>query len=180
LARREQLERGGSDLRTVRQNLLSSAFDFLGIKDTSLVQEMTDSYMSLKSVIVQPYPGAKDTLRRLKQGGIRLAMTTNGPASEQKAKIDRADLGHFFESIVIEGEFGVAKPDPRVFHHTLDQLDVKPSDAWLVGVILTNDMGGAQAVGTYGVLVDRRGRGLPDDSTVTPDRTIGSIVELVN
>ncbi len=180
LARREQLERGGSDLRTVRQNVLSSAFDFLGIKNTSLVQEMTDSYMGLKSVIVQPYPGAKDTLRRLKQGGTRLAMITNGPACEQQAKINRADLGHFFESIVIEGEFGAGKPDHRVFRHTLEQMQIRADQAWMVGDNLVNDVGGAQAVGIYGVWVDWRGKGLPDDSAVTPDRTIGSIVELVS
>ena len=180
LARRERLETRGSDLRTVRQNLLSSAFDFLGINDASLVQEMTDSYMGLKSEIVQPYPGAKDILRRLKQDGIRLAMITNGPASEQQAKINRADLGRLFESIVIEGEFGVGKPDPRVFRHTLERMQVRADEAWMVGDNLVNDVGGAQAVGIYGVWVDWRDRGLPDDSTVTPDRTIRTIVELVS
>ena len=180
LVNREQLERGGSDLRSVRQNVLSSAFDFLGIKDTSLVQEMTDSYMGLKSVLVQPYAGAKGTLRRLKQSRISLAMITNGPASEQRAKIDRAELGHLFESIVIEGEFGAGKPDPRVFYHTLEKLQVDPSDAWMVGDNLVNDVGGAQAVGIYGVWVDWQGRGLPADSPVTPDRIIHSIAELVN
>ncbi|MDE2938500.1 MAG: HAD family hydrolase [Chloroflexota bacterium] len=180
LARREQLERGGSDLRGVRQNLLSSAFHVLGIADNALVQEMTDSYMNLKSILVQPYPGSKDTLRRLKQNGIRLAMITNGPVTEQQAKIDRADLGHFFESIVIEGEFGVGKPDSRVFRHTLEQLQVSPEQTWVVGDNLVNDVGGAQAVGIYGVWVDWRGTGLPGNSTVIPDRIINSVVELVN
>jgi putative hydrolase of the HAD superfamily len=180
LVNRDQLERGGSDLRSVRRNLLSSAFNALGIDDTALVQEMTDSYMDLKSVMVQPYPGATDTLSRLKQAGVRLAMITNGLAGEQREKINRADLGDFFESILIEGEFGVGKPDPKVFKHTLRKLEVTPSQAWMVGDNLINDVGGAQAVGIYGVWVDWRGTGLPADSTVKPDRIIRSIVELVN
>ena len=180
LENRGQLERGGSDLRSVRQNLLSSAFEYLGLEDAALVQEMTDSYMELKSVLVQPYPGARDTLRRLKQGGTRLAMITNGPAGEQRAKLNRADLGSFFEYILVEGEFGIGKPDPLVFHHTLGQMQVSADQAWMVGDNLVNDVGGAQAVGIYGVWVDWRDRGLRDDSAVKPDRSIRSITDLIN
>ena len=180
LERRERLERGGSDLRSVRQNLLSSAFDILGIKDTALLQEMTNSYMELKAEMVQPYPGASNTLRSLKQDRVRLAMITNGLASEQRAKLNHAEIGHFFESILIEGEFGLGKPDPRVFRHTLEQLEVEPSNAWMVGDNLVNDVGGAQAVGIYGIWVDWRGIGLPDNSALKPDRIIRSITELVS
>ena len=179
LANRERLERGGSDLRSIRQNLLLSAFAALGIEDTSLVQEMTNSYMALKSVLVEPVPGALDTLRKLKQEGIRLAMITNGPAEEHRAKMQRAELEHFFEYILVEGEFGVGKPDPQVFNHTLSRLQVTPAQAWMVGDNLVNDVAGAQAVGIYGIWVDLRGTGLPENSSVTPDRIIRSIVELL-
>ena len=49
----------------------------------------------------------------------------------------------------------------------------------MVGDNLLNDVGGAQAVGIYGVWVDGQGTGLPEDSPVKPDRIVRSIVELV-
>ena len=180
LSNRERLDRGGADLRSVRQALLSSAFATLGIGDSELVQEMTDSYMALKLVNVEPFPGALDALRKLKQDGFRLALITNGLADEQWAKIRLAELEPLFESILIEGEFGVGKPDPRVFLHTLDRLKVQSEDTWMVGDNLVNDVGGAQAVGIGGVWVDWQGRGLPERSAVKPDHIIQAITDLVN
>jgi putative hydrolase of the HAD superfamily len=156
------------------------AFSQLGIDDMALVQEMTDSYMELKSVIVEPFPGALDTLRRLRQVGVRLALITNGIAQEQRSKLRLAELQPLFESILIEGEFGTGKPDARVFRHTLGQLNIRPQETWMVGDNLVGDVGGAQAMGIYGVWVDWRGRGLPADSTIRPDRTIRAITELVS
>ena len=177
---REQIQRGGANLRDSRQQVLSMAFSQLGIDDMALVQEMTDSYMELKSVIVEPFPGALDTLRRLRQVGVRLALITNGIAQEQRSKLRLAELQPLFESILIEGEFGAGKPDARVFRHTLGQLNIRPQETWMVGDNLVGDVGGAQAMGIYGVWVDWRGRGLPADSTIRPDRTIRAITELVS
>ncbi len=172
--------RGGLDLVAARQEILSLAFTQLGVQAPALVQEIVDVYMGLKSTTAQLFPGALDTLAALGQRGIKLALISNGNANEQRAKVQRAALEPLFESILIGGEFGVAKPDPRVFHHTLDQLQATPAETWMVGDNLVNDIAGAQAVGIYGVWVDWRGSGLPEDSTVTPDHTIRSIVELVN
>ena len=87
-------------------------------------------------------------------------------------------MSPLFEHILIAGEFGVAKPDPSVFNHTLTQLKVTADDAWMVGDNLYADVRGAQAVGIYGVWVDWRGSGLPANTPAVPDRTIRSVVEL--
>ena len=172
--------RGGLDLVAARHDILSLAFTQLGVQAPALIQEIVDVYMDLKSDTVQPFQGALDTLKALGQRGIKLALISNGNAHEQRAKVQRAGLEPLFESILIGGEFGVAKPNPRVFHHTLERLQVTPAQTWMVGDNLVNDIAGAQAVGIYGVWVDWRGGGLPEASAVTPDRTILSIVELVN
>ena len=170
----------GLNLRDARLEILTTAFSRLSIEDAPLANEMTDSFMALKSATVELVPGVLDTLAQLRREGVRLALITNGPAQEQRKKIKYARLEPLFESILIEGEFGIGKPDPRVFHHTLERLNVQPEETWMVGDNLVGDVGGAQAVGIYGVWVDWRGSGLPEDSTVTPDHTIRSIVELVN
>ena len=172
--------RGGLDLPAARREILSLAFDQLGVQAPALVQGIVDVYMRLKADTVKPFPGAVHTLASLKQRAIKLALISNGNALEQRAKVRRAGLEPLFESILIGGEFGIAKPDPRVFLHTLEQMEVAAADTWMVGDNLVNDVGGAQAVGIYGVWVDWRGTGLPEDSTVVPDRMIHSISELLN
>ena len=176
----DRSRRGGLDLPGARSEILSLALGQLGIEATDLVREIVEVYMELKADTVQPFPGALETLDNLGRRGIRLGLISNGNALEQRAKVRRAGLEPRFESILIGGEFGVAKPDPRVFRHTLDELAIGPEDAWMVGDNLTNDIGGAQSVGIYGVWVDWRGGGLPESSMVKPDRIIGSIAELVS
>ena len=157
---RESLRRpvgSARTLREIRRDLLASAFEGLGTRETSLIEEMTDSYMTLKSVIVEAYPGALATLSQLKERGVRLALITNGPADEQRAKVRKVELESIFESILIEGEFGIGKPDPRVFLHTLAQLGIQPGQTWMIGDNLYSDVGGAQAVGIHGIWVDREG-----------------------
>lgn len=175
----EYLRQRGSDLREARREVLATAMTRLGIEDAALTEEMVDTYIGLKSAAIELVPGAMDTLQCLQQAGIALALITNGPAQEQRAKVERAGLTPLFRSILIEGEFGIGKPHRRVYLHTLEQLNVAPAAAWMVGDNLVGDVGGAQAVGIYGVWVDWQEKGLPPGSPVKPDRIIRSIVELV-
>ena len=174
----ERSRRGGLDLRAARHEILSLAFERRGIDDEVLKEELSDAYQQLKTGMVEFIPGALDTLRALGSAGVKLGLITNGDAAGQRAKVDNAGLEPYFQSVLIAGEFGVSKPDPQVFHHTLNRLQVAPSEAWMVGDNLYSDIGGAQGVGIYGIWIDWRGNGLPDNTPTIPDRTIRSIVEL--
>ena len=92
LASRRRPAESVRTLRDIRRDLLGSALESLGIEETSPIEEMTDSYMTLKSVIVEAYPGALATLSQLRGRGIRLALITNGPADEQRAKVRKVEL----------------------------------------------------------------------------------------
>ena len=174
----ERIRRGSMNLGRARLELLSMAFDCYGIEDDTLKADMSDAYQKLKSATVELIPGALDTLQALLDAGTRLGLITNGDAAGQRAKVVKAGLEPYFDSILIAGEFGAAKPDPRIFRRTLDNLKIPPSDAWMVGDNLYADVGGAQAVGIHGIWVDWRGNGLPDNTPAVPDRIIRSILEL--
>ena len=174
----ERIRRGSLNLALARRELLSIAFERHGIEDDDLLEEMTDAYQKLKAATIEIIPGALDTLRSLRSGGIRLGLITNGDAAGQRAKVQKAGLEPLFDSTLVAGEFGVAKPDPQIFLHTLERLQAEAHEAWMVGDNLYADIGGAQAVGIKGVWVDWRGNGLPDNTPAVPYRTIQSIVEL--
>ena len=49
----------------------------------------------------------------------------------------------------------------------------------MVGDDLERDVSGAQKSGIFGIWLDWAEKGLPDSSTVRPDRTISSLSELL-
>ncbi|MBV6395258.1 MAG: hypothetical protein HFACDABA_00833 [Anaerolineales bacterium] len=51
-----------------------------------------------------------------------------------------------FDAMIISAEVGVVKPNPKIYHMALDQLDVRPNEAVFVDDFIEN-VKGAQAVG---------------------------------
>lgn len=170
---------GRLNLVVARRELVSLAFSSLGINNTDLANQLADAYSTEREKAAFLFPEAIDTLENFRNHGIKLALLSNGSSEVQRKKIERFKLASLFDCIIIEGEFGVGKPDERIFVHTLENLDVSPAEAWMVGDDLERDVAGAQKVGIYGIWVDWRGEGLPELSTVQPDRIIRNISELL-
>jgi putative hydrolase of the HAD superfamily len=175
----ERDRRGRLNLRIARQEIVSGAFARLGVAAQSVANEIADSYTTIKEKVVELVPGAMETLRSLRDNGNRLALITNGSAQFQRAKVNRFGLEPLFDYILIEGDFGVGKPDQRVYRHVLKQLNVLPSQASMVGDNLQLDVADAQLLGIHGVWVDWEGSGLPENSSVKPDHIVRTISELV-
>ncbi len=81
---------------------------------------------------------------------------------------------------MIEEEFGAAKPDQRLFLHTLDQLHINADETWMVGDNLAFDIAGSQQAGIFAIWCDYGRNGLPDKSTVQPDWIIHDLSELLD
>jgi putative hydrolase of the HAD superfamily len=175
----ERHRRGRLNLIIARRELVALAFSNLGINNTDLANQLADAYSAEREEAVTLFPGAVDTLKHFRNRGIKLALVSNGSGELQRKKIERFNLVPFFDCITIEGEFGLGKPDERVFLHTLEKLSAAAKEAWMVGDNLEWDVAGAQKAGIYGIWVDWQGNGLPESSTVRPDRIVNSISELV-
>lgn len=89
--------------------------------------------------------------------GLRLGLITNGELDFQMAKLDAVGLTPWFEQIVASGEFGIVKPDPRIFLLACSRFGVEPSQAVYVGDRLHTDAIGASAAGLAGIWLDRPG-----------------------
>jgi epoxide hydrolase-like predicted phosphatase len=64
--------------------------------------------------------------------------------------VERWGAADAFDEMVISAEEGVAKPDPRIYHLTLDRLGVDPPHAVFVDDFEEN-VAGAQAIGMQGI-----------------------------
>jgi len=171
--------KGRLDLQRARREVVSGAFKQLNIVDPDLAIEMADVYTSTREDTVAPFPGAVETLRTLRDKRVPLVLVTNGTAENQRRKIDKFALADFFQYILIEGEFGVGKPDERVYFQALNKMNVKPEESWMVGDNLEWEVATPQRLGIYSIWVDFEGKGLPESTEVIPDRIIRSISQIL-
>jgi len=171
--------RGRLDLERARQELVAMALQALGADAPDLARRIAQAFSALRDEALGPIPGALDTLRRLRERGVRLALVTNGSSAAQRHKIDRFGLAPLFDCIIIEGEFGTGKPDEQVYLHACEQLGAVPAEAWMVGDRLDWDVAAPQRLGILAIWVDKAGQGLPPSSPVRPDRIIRSLPELL-
>jgi putative hydrolase of the HAD superfamily len=172
--------RGRLDMAMARREVVGHAFGSLGLPDSDLVREIAESYHSMRDALLEPFAGSLEALSAFRARGVRLGLITNGEAAMQRGKIERFKLAPYFDCILVEGEFGLGKPDERVFLHVLRELKGDPADAWMVGDNLDFDIAPAQRLGMRAIWVDHRASGLPAHTSVRPDHTIRSICELVS
>ncbi len=170
---------GTSDLFKARREIVALAFSNLGIDNTEVGNQLADIYTTQREDTITLFPGAIDTLKHFMKRGFKLALLTDGGSEFQRKKINKFNLGTYFDYILVSGEFGTQKPDEKVFLHTLEQLGVPAGETWMVGDSLARDISGAKKVGIYGIWVDWRKEGLPEEPAVRPDRIVNTISELI-
>lgn len=150
----------------------------LGLPSPELSGAIAGAYAAEKDRSITLVPGAVEMLANLREAGVRLGLISNGSGPGQRRKVDRFGLGPLFDVILIEGEFGLGKPEPSVYASALADLGVDPTDAWMVGDQLESDVAAPQRLGLRGIWVDYRGQGVPVGSDVRPDRIIRAVTEL--
>ncbi len=167
------------DIAATRRLIVEAGLQEAGIDDSALASDIAIRFNAYRSDQLAAFPGALETVDRLRARGVRLALVTNGGIKDQGAKIERFGLAQQFDHVVISEHFGADKPDPTIYRHVLEVFDCAPSDAWMVGDNLHFDVGAPQGLGIFGIWHDPAGDGLPHDTTVQPDRVINAITELL-
>ena len=169
---------GRLDMPASRRAFLTHAIETLGRPATELAGEATDRYCALRDACLAPFDGALDALARLRARVPALGLVTNGGAAAQRAKIERFDLAHYFDVIVVEGEAGFGKPDRRVYERALAAVDVAPQRALMAGDNYECDVLGSLGAGLHAVWIDRDGVAQTPVVPPRPHGTLASFVEL--
>jgi putative hydrolase of the HAD superfamily len=175
----ERHRSGRLNLVNARREIVTLAFRELNLDAPDVTNRIADRFTVRREELVRPFPGAVETLERLRASGVRLALLTNGSSEMQRGKLRRFHLERFFDTIRIEGEFGVGKPDERIYRHALAALDAMPQEAWMVGDDLEWEVAAPQRLGIFTVWCDYLGAGLPESSPVRPNRIIRTLAELI-
>jgi putative hydrolase of the HAD superfamily len=73
----------------------------------------------------RPVPAMYEMLRDMRRKGVRTALLSN---SWGNGGYPRHDFPELFDAVVISGEVGMRKPEPRIFLHTAELLRIAPSE----------------------------------------------------
>jgi putative hydrolase of the HAD superfamily len=87
-------------------------------------------------------------------------------------------LEPYIDPLVVSGDIGHQKPDPRIFQHALGLVGVAPHEAVFVGDRLDVDVAGAKAAGMRAIWFNHWGGELPAHGP-TPDDIIHQFDELL-
>ncbi|MBW3086866.1 Phosphoglycolate phosphatase, plasmid [Austwickia sp. TVS 96-490-7B] len=115
-----------------------------------------------------PYEDTLPTLQSLRDAGIRTAVLSN-VGIDLTPVLRRTGIADAVDAVVMSYQVGSAKPEPQIFRHTLDLLDVSAERALMAGDSWRDDSGAA-AVGIRTLLLPR---------TVTPAHGLGLVLRLV-
>lgn len=109
-------------------------------------------------------------LRQMASLGVRAAMITNNMFQEEliRQRLDSLLPQHGFEFILSSADYGVAKPDARLFQIALRRAGLGAGQAWYAGDSWSNDVRGAAAVGIFPVWYTRYRSGQPRPADDTP------------
>lgn len=157
-----------ADFWQVTGDALDYAMTTLKIADVDLRDRLMHLYLGLSA-----YPEVPEMLRRLKAGGMKLAILSNGTPTMLASAAHNAGIDHLFDAVLSVEEVGVYKPHPSVYRLAADRLQIPPekicflsSNSW--------DAFSAKAFG-YRVLWCNRFGQVPERIPESPDGEIADL-----
>ena len=148
-----------------------------GCADEAVARQAARTFRQQASASYRLFDEVRDLVASARRARIPLALITNGASDTQRDKLSAVGIGEWFDTVVISGEVGLAKPDPRIFEVALEALGLGRDGVWHVGDSLAADVAGAKAAGVTAVWLNRSRLRRRDDDP-EPDIEIPSLAEL--
>lgn len=164
----------GLDEADLREMHMNNLFKVLSLD--SGARELAELHCRTTMDDIYIYPDARTVLDKLKEK-YRLCMITNGPPAWQREKIRKLGIEGYFEEIIVSGEIGHHKPDPKIFQEMTNRTGVPPSEIIYIGNDYRKDILGAKASGWHTAWVKRMEEAR--DETV-PSHIINELSDLLD
>ena len=152
-----------------RRERLKELFSHNRCLSDSEADSLFQSYLDHHEKSWKLFSDVEPCLNRLAH--FRLGIITNGDSYQQRHKLDLLGLSNRFSVIVISGDTGIHKPDPRIYLEACHAAGESPSDCWHIGNDLKADAEGSVSAGMNGVWLNRTGigysKGVPTITSLT-------------
>jgi putative hydrolase of the HAD superfamily len=107
-----------------------------------------------------------------------LAIVTDAQTMYARGELHKVGLLSYFDPIVISGDHGYRKPDPRLFQFALDGMGVAAGNTMYVGNDMYRDIYGAREAGLTTVMFDSD-QGVKEYRDCAPDYRITDFRDLL-
>ena len=148
-----------------------------GCSDESVVQRAAQTHGQLARAAYCLFDDVLEFLASVTGAHVPIALITNGASDTQRDKLRALGIENWFDSVLISGEVGLAKPDSAIFELALGRLAVEKEAVWHVGDSLMTDVTGANAAGLTSVWLNRTGAFRTEDDP-EPDIETRSLSDL--
>jgi putative hydrolase of the HAD superfamily len=132
------------DLLSRKGNATSRALPAEKLKQLPLF--LAEMHRALSRQRLQLFPEVRFVLEQLRPY-YRLAVATDALSPYALPELRYVGIADLFNPIIVSGDVGYHKPDPRLFRKALDALGVPAAETVYVGNDLEKDVLGAQQVG---------------------------------
>ena len=154
---------GEANPEEVRHYRFKDLFEKLTVKSKYTIDEISSIYMLNSKEYWRSYPNVIDILEILFDSNFKLGIITNGFTEVQKRKIDHLGIKHYFKSIVMSDDLNIAKPDKRIFHHSLEELEAEANESVYIGDDYNTDILGAKKAGLHAIWYNEFNKNNPDN-----------------
>lgn len=161
------------------QEILAAESRALGLDvSEAVVAETAQRHLDAWTPHIRHHADAVDTLRALRESGVKLALLSNThwPEAYHEHFLERDGLLELLDVRAYTSTMSHSKPHREAFLHVLDRLGVSPERSAMVGDRPIDDVWGAQQLGMRGVW--RPHAGSPPLGEVVPDAVIQRLDEL--
>lgn len=141
-------------------------------------QAFSSQYLEHLSYASILYNETLTLIKRLKEN-YRLSILTNGLTSVQNRRVRQSELAPYLEDVVISEEINLSKPDPAIFKHALERLNVTDkSKVLMVGDSLSSDIQGGINAGIDTCWFNPKHH--PNTTSIHPKYEINSLTKLLD
>lgn len=153
------------------ETLKTQRFEHWAKKLGVSANELNTAFLNAMAQICLPLPGAEALLAALADK-VEMAIITNGFTELQQARLENTGLKKYFAEVVISEQVGLAKPDVRIFEHTLEKLNhTDNSTVLMVGDNAHSDILGGMRAGIDTCWLNHHGVPVPENITPTYEVT---------
>ena len=181
-------EKYRSSGETTRVELMRRMLERTGVFDEELASRLSHTYHVERQAALALFPEAQEVLEAL-HAGYPLGLITNGPSDIQHQEIQKLNIGPLFTHLLVEGDLGFGKPDPRVFQAAEEMSRCAGPEILFVGNSYKHDIVPSFDFGWRTAWVRRESDVAPSSRTGKPeelpegarepDLTIGDLRELL-
>jgi putative hydrolase of the HAD superfamily len=114
---------------------------------------VAEIYRGVSRKKLKLYPHVREVLEQLRQR-FPLAIVTDAQTAYARGELHKVRLTDYFDPIIVSGDHGFRKPDPRLFEYASEGLGVPAAQIAYIGNDMFRDVYGARQAGMRTIMFD--------------------------